>query len=289
MKRSAWISLLVCVLVGGMIAAAQAQPDENQRRTRIDVGGFYYNFFEGGDAYGPWWGGHFRAINSPAPGQLGFTGLFEIVAERRDDTGNEADGFYFVSGGYYDLHPDLYSYTSVGLGTNEPFAQFTVHQELNYKLPPNRDVVFGFGGGYVDYIGVNEAGYLSVGTAYYWADTFNDESTSIVQYQYRRYFASPVDEQLNTHILSVGFGWQQRSWTRLRYVNGRELFRAGGGTAALFDADLDGQVLTLEHEHTITDMFGVVVAFDFRKKSRRVDDVTLFSGTGFELRFFWNL
>lgn len=288
MRRFMPVILIAAVLIAIPILSACAQAsDDGARQTRVDVGGFYYDFTEGGDQYGPWWGARVKALSSPPPGKLGFTGIVELVAERHQDTGDETGGFYINGGGYYDLSEDLFTFTSVGVGTDEPFVQFNVHEELSFKLPPSRSVVIGAGGGYVDYQTQNDASYFALGSTYYWSGTFSDDPSVVIQYQYRRYFANPVDRQLNTHILSFGFGRRPQRWSQIRYVRGQEFFRAGGSTTAVFDADQDGQVLTVEHEELLNAGFGVVVSLDIAQKRNNLDDRTLFSGPGVEMRFFW--
>ena len=288
MKRIAWVVPLACGLISGTTLAVRAQ-DAGGRATRIDVGAFYQDFSTGRDQYGPWSGIYLKGTNRPPLYQLGFTGILELVAKRHDDEAHENEGAYAVGSAYYDWSPRVYSFSSVGGSTGEPFVQFSAHQEIDVKLTPERNFVLGAGLGYLKYHTVNSNFYVALGGTYYWGGTFASDLPIVLQYHYRRTFADPVDAQLNTHILAVGFGRYHHRWTTVRYLYGQEVFRAGGGGAPTFDPALRGQVISLEHEAQLTDRFGVVAGVAFTHKRHEQEDRTLFSGPGGELRFFWNL
>lgn len=272
---------------GAFVSGHAQSVDPLKRPTRIDVGGFLYSFSEGSGEYGPWWGTRLKATNSPPAGMLGATGIFELVTESHRDTGNESSGVYGAGTAYYDWNQRVFTLSSIGLGSGDPLLKFNLYNEVDLKLFRGRHVV-GLGAGYLDYHDVNSASYLSFAASYFWTDTFGSPLRVVLQYNYRRYFAEPIHEQTGAHILVAGFGAEGR-WTRVQYIHGRDLFRAGGDGAPVFDADFDGNVLALQHEESLTQSYGFTIGLDFVNKSRNGDGRTLFSGPGAEVGFFWNL
>jgi YaiO family outer membrane protein len=287
-------SAIICILFVSSNAVKDqlisADPDQpSLRQTKIETGAFYYSFTEGDDRYGPWWGSRLKVVNRPPRYELGFTGIAEVVAEKHDDRGAESKGLYFVGSGIYDWHESIFTYSSIGFGSGEPFSSFNLHQEINFKAFDERRMVLGVGGGYVNYHGDNASKYFSIGSAYYWQNSFAANPNVILQYHFRRYFAQPVDAQMNTHILALEVHWQPGRKTLLRYIHGQELFRAGGNTLPYFDANQKGTALTLQYEEQLTDKLGIAGSIDFAHKYNSLDDQTLFSGPGYELRLSWNL
>jgi|GEM_PF-4629385 len=257
---------------------------ESDRVTRVDVGGYRYSFSQGHALYGPWWGGRVRVANSPAAGSPGATGIFEAVAERRNDPGNPVTGVYLVGSGYYDWNDHLYTYSAIGYGSNENFAHFTAHQELDMKMFSDRSVVVSLGGGYLDYQSGDNTPYISAGSAYYWNDSFDPRRSVILQYQYRRYFSSVNNGQLGTHIFGVSVRSGDAHTLSVRYLRGPEAYTVGGGLVPTTNATLFGRSLSAEYETRIDAKYGFAVGVDFIEKVDQSNDATLYRGPGVRAR-----
>jgi YaiO family outer membrane protein len=266
---------------------SQEIPDEG-RQTVLGVGGFYYSVTDHTDQEGIWQGGRFRATNSPPRGMLGFTGIFEIVAENRDDPALESNGIYFVGSGYYDWTRTIFSYSSFGYGTDYPFVRFSTHHEVNFKLTNSRKWIVGLGGGYVDYHKGDSSPYFSLGSAYYLSQTFSGDPLLVLQYQYRRYFTEISGAQLNGHIVAAQFRWDTGSTTCLRYVFGQENVRLSS-SLLLSDIRLGGESFSLEHNQPLSPNFGFTLAVSYAHKYLAELNSTVARGSGIEFGIYRKL
>jgi YaiO family outer membrane protein len=274
---TAWMLVIATAPIAATDAPAAG---EGLRDYRVDASMFLYSF--GQETYGPWWGARTR-LTTERPGEP--TGVLELVGERHGDRGHQVTGSYLTGGLYKDWTERVFTASFVGAGSGLPFARFSTHHEMRIKLLESKEVVFGAGGGYVDFDDDNQAGYFSLGTTYFWHGIFDSDPVVVLQYQYRQYYADPVAETAPMQIMSVSALGPGGS-TILQYVRGSGDYVIDDVGSTSFRADVSGQAINIGHSRKMTASYGVTVKFEFIERRDETAEQSLFHGIGTEVGIF---
>ena len=249
---------------------------QTQQKGRVEFGGFYHHLT---NDRGQWMGERVLLVLRRNPS----TFVFEFVDGRRNTSTENLSGQTLVGSIYHDWSPKLYTFSKVQGSTSSPvFPKFSAYHEFNLKTAQKNRLVLKLGGGYANYVGINninKVSYVVAGPAYYFPQRI------IVSYRYVRHFGKFVGRDPNTHIAWLRIGEKSKSWTKLLVANGNYAYRSED-VAFSFDIQRRVNALVLEREQWLTSNFGIAMGLEHAIYVDRVKDQKVFDRYKGEMRFF---
>ncbi|MCE5194233.1 MAG: YaiO family outer membrane beta-barrel protein [Nitrospiraceae bacterium] len=190
-----------------------AEDADQEKKNRIEAV-FSYEYLNPNETYGEWKGLSLAFYRTPSSDLTYFIqgGTFWR---------KEGNGFTGTVGAYKDWLERLYTYSAVSAGTNSEYLpKFRIDHDFNFKLGPEKNIVWIAGISYLQYFGDHRDLILSTGVALYYPEDW------VWEYRIFRNDSSPGNVISYSHLISAGYGREKWQWTYLDVSFGNQAYNA---------------------------------------------------------------
>lgn len=125
-----------------------------------------------------------------------------------------------TAGTYIDLSDCMYTYSQITAGSNSDYLpRFRLDHEFNIKLGKEKNIVFTIGASYIKYWDVHRDTVFHIGPTIY-------KGNLVFTYFFFRNISNPGGVTSNSHLVSLGYGEEGKSWIYLDISFGKQAYLA---------------------------------------------------------------
>ncbi len=239
------LTIVICFFCGTAFAR-----DELKKDRRLETK-YTFESLSPNDIYGNW---HSLDVGFYNTVEKDFTYFLGLGAFTRD-SGDAALGNI---GAYKDWHSRIYTYSSLSAGTNSGFLpQFRADNDFNFKLGPDKNILWTVGVSYIKYFDVHEDFILSTGLTFYLDEW-------ILGYRIFRNDSDPGNVTSYTHLANIGYGREGWQWTYLDGSYGKQAYLATHLTTPE-QINQNAYYFNVKHRRWIKNGFGIMLAAGYFK------------------------
>lgn len=236
MKKIKPIIIIICLLAVSYVylpADSKNQPPTDERtRYRLDVQ-YMLEYLEPHELYKPWRSLYFMFYSFVKPTFNYFLHFGTVYREGEND--------YLGLGGFAkDWSKSFYTYTVVAHGTKSTYMpKFRFDHDFNFKLLKKRNLVLTLGVTYIDYHVDHRDFVLNSGLTLYLPKW-------VMEYRLFRNRSDPGGIVSYTHLASINYGQEKKSWTSLSFSEGSQAYLA---TFVLTPEEIRQSAISISFKH----------------------------------------
>lgn len=269
MKRNN-IWLIVFLLAAAVIFAEEKAEPETPGRTkhRLEIK-FMWEYLVPNDIYKTWKSLYLHYYGLPSTTFNYFLHLGTVFREEKND-------HIGIIGGSRDWSSRFYTYTALVAGTECSYLpKFRFDNDLNFKLGKKRNVVWTLGINYINYFSAARDVILSSGITLYLPKW-------IGEYRIYRNHSSPGGYVSYTHLFSMGYGVEKKTWTYITVSSGSQAYLA---LYVLMPEEIKQSALNISFKHRqwLSRDFGLFIDLNYVGLKEGYDKYGVFWGFFLEM------
>lgn len=229
---------------------------------------YYYDYLKPVDVYGVYRTYSLRYFKRNSETQTNF---LEFSYNTRTF---DKEGFLLAMGLYKDWNPNLFTYSSVALGTKTDYLpKVRMDHEFFYKIGSKKELVLDLGLSFIKYHNNYQDFSLLYGLTYYsigWNFTYKTIDSNI----------KPGNTNSKTDIFSLGFGYEKKSWLYLTYNYGNQFYIANFYSVP-FNFDSKFSFYQVNYRTWIKENKGIILEYNYLTLKNN------YTKTGLVMGFFY--